>query len=290
MKETNSTQQPTAFRDRADVVVNHPFFTAAVMVLILINAIIVGLETYPAILQKYHTLLGIADRILLWLFTIEIVLRLIVAKPTLSYFKDPWNLFDFTIVSAGHLFAGASFVTVLRILRVLRLLRTISIIPSLRRVVNALLLTIPALGNIMLLLGLIFYIFAVVGTMLFSKLEPELFGTLHDTLLTLFQLVTLDSWSSGVMRPMLEQAPWAWIYFITFILVGSFVIINLFIGVIVSNVEKANEAERAQLFEKEDVIDVKVTSVNHELTALRNEVRELKALLVKINTNHTRKD
>lgn len=284
MKETN--QQHSTFKyyqQKVREIIEHRFFSLTIMLLIFINAIIVGLETYPALYEAYHKLFYNADRILLWLFTLEIVLRMFSAQPFPSYFKDSWNVFDFVIVLSGHLFAGASFVTVLRILRVLRLLRTISVIPSLRKIVNALLLTIPALGNIMLLLGLIFYIFAVIGTMLFAEVAPELFGSLHETLLTLFQLVTLDSWSSGVMRPMLAELPWAWLYFVTFVLVGSFVIINLFIGVIVSNVEKANEAEREELAAKDDIIDVKVTSVNHELTVLRKEVRELKELIVQLD-------
>jgi voltage-gated sodium channel len=144
-------------------VVNHPAFSSTVIVLILFNAVIVGLETYPGLYLPYQHWFYFADRLLLWFFTIEIILRFISTRPFFDYFKSSWNLFDFFIVLSGHLFAGAHFITVLRILRVLRVLRAISVIPSLRRIVNALLMTIPALGNITLLMGILFYIFAVMG-------------------------------------------------------------------------------------------------------------------------------
>lgn len=275
----------TNYKQQLKNMIEHRYFTTVIMTLILINAIIVGLETYPSLHEQFHDVFYAADRILLWLFTLEILVRMFAARPFHSYFKDSWNIFDFVIVLSSHLFVGASFVTVLRILRVLRLLRTISVIPSLRRIVNALLLTIPALGNIMLLLSLLFYIFAVLGTMLFGSTLPEYFGTLHTTLLTLFQVITLESWASGVMRPLLEAIPWSWAYFVSFILIGSFVVINLFIGVIVSNVEKANEEELEEVAAKEDQIDMNVKSVNHEIMMLRNEVRELKELLL-AKTNH----
>ncbi len=199
-------------------------------------------------------------------------MRFIATKPTWTFFKSSWNWFDFLIVAAGHIFAGAHFVTVLRILRVLRVLRAISIIPSLRKLVDALVMTIPALGNIMILMSIIFYIFAVIGTMLFAGVAPEYFGNLELSLLTLFQVVTLESWASGVMRPIFAEIPWSWLYFVVFILVGTFIIFNLFIGVIVGNVEKANKAE------EED-------SVKKELSEVKKELSEVKLLLKTMNEN-----
>jgi voltage-gated sodium channel len=266
--------------------VNHPAFSNIVITLILFNAVIVGLETYPGVYLPYQEWFHFADRLLLWFFTIEIILRLISTRPFIDYFKNSWNLFDFFIVVSGHLFAGAHFITVLRILRVLRVLRAISVIPSLRRIVNALLMTIPALGNIMLLMGLLFYIFAVIGTMLFSHHAPEYFGSLHLTLLTLFQVVTLESWASGVMRPLLVDVPWAWVYFVAFILVGTFVIFNLFVGVIVSNVDKVDLLEAEMERDKSGDIGENSADANRpdqvegELAALRQEVRELKDLII----------
>jgi voltage-gated sodium channel len=273
------------------LLVNHPAFSNTIITIILFNAVIVGLETYPGLYLPYQEWFYFADRLLLWLFTIEIILRLISTRPLIDYFKNSWNLFDFFIVVSGHLFAGAHFVTVLRILRVLRVLRAISVMPSLRRIVNALLMTIPALGNIMFLMGLLFYIFAVMGTMLFSHHEPEYFGSLHLTLLTLFQVVTLESWASGVMRPLLLDVPWAWVYFVAFILVGTFVIFNLFVGVIVSNVDKVDlleaemEREKNGDIEGNSVEDSKPDETKVELNALRLEVKELKELIIGLKNN-----
>lgn len=160
---------------------------------------------------------------------------------------------------------------VLRILRVLRVLRAISIIPSLRKMVNALLLTIPSMGTIMILLGLFFYVYAVIGTTLFASISPEYFGSLHRTLLTLFQVITLESWASGVMYPILEQDPSSWWYFVTFILIGAFVIINLFVGVVVNNVEEASREETP-------------SPTDLKLEEMEKELKEIKALLKEKST------
>ncbi|WP_026675005.1 ion transporter [Alkalihalobacterium bogoriense] len=257
-------------------IVEHKVFTSTIIALIIVNAIIVGLETYPNLYTAYKDWFYFMDNILLWIFTVEIALRFIAVGPK-RFFTNSWNWFDFIIVAAGHIFVGAHFVTVLRILRVLRVLRAISVIPSLRKLVDALLLTIPALGNIMILMSIIFYIFAVIGTMLFKEVAPEYFGNLQLSLLTLFQVVTLESWASGVMRPIFAEVPWSWLYFVIFILVGTFIVFNLFIGVIVSNVEKANA---------EDEID----ETKEELKQLQKQVSELKDILLTMNANQTKKD
>ncbi|XEC97249.1 ion transporter [Paenibacillus tarimensis] len=258
--------------------VNRPIFTQVVMSLIIVNAILVGLESYPAVYDAYFPWIQLTDRILLWAFTIEILLRLFVSRPLPSFFRDGWNVFDFVIVLSGHLFAGSAFITVLRLLRVLRVLRAISILPSLRRIVNALLMTLPSLGNISLLLAILFYIFAVSGTMLFGKAAPEYFGSLHATLLTLFQVITLESWASGVMRPLLVAVPWAWLYFVLFILFGTFIVMNLLIGVIVTNLDKANgEDDHKQQ-----------PSADEQLASLRTEIAELKQMIKQLSTDNSK--
>ncbi len=246
--------------------VHHRSFTKVVMTLILLNALLVGLETYPALYDPYSGWFHVADRVLLWLFTIEIVLRLWAANKVSTFLKDSWNIFDLIVILSGHFFVGAQFITVLRILRILRVLRAVSVIPSLRKMVNALLLTIPAMGNIGLLLSIFFYIYSVIGTFLFAEAAPEYFGTLHASLLTLFQVVTLESWASGVMRPILAIEPWSWLYFVTFILLGTFVIFNLFVGVIVTNIDKANEEEAPP----------------SEVKELEKQITELKEIILQI--------
>ncbi|MCM3398485.1 MULTISPECIES: ion transporter [Oceanobacillus] len=255
-------------RKRCAVIAKHRLFRNSIIGLIILNAILVGLETYPYFIVNYATILYIADQVLLWVFTVEILIRLTGSNSIRSFFREPWNLFDFVIILGGHVLIGAHYVTVLRILRVLRVLRAISVIPSLRKMVNALLLTIPSMGTILLLLGIFFYIYAVIGTMLFQTTAPEYFGTLHDTLLTLFQLLTLDSWSSGVMRPLLTAEPFAWVYFFSFVIIGAFVIINLFVGVVVNNVEEANREETP-------------SPTDEKLAEMQKELQDIKKLLEK---------
>ncbi|WP_035268432.1 ion transporter [Desulfitibacter alkalitolerans] len=254
-------------------IVNHPFFTNFIIGIILLNAIVIGLETYPVIYKPHKELFYFTERIFLWVFSVEIALRIIATRPWYTFFKNSWNNFDFIIVASSLIFAGAHFISVLRILRVLRVLRAISVIPSLQRLVNALLSTIPSLGNILLLMGLIFYIFGVMGTILFSKVSPEYFGSLHLSLLTLFQVVTLESWASAVMRPINAMVPWAWAYFVSFVLVGTFVVINLFVGVIVNNVHQANCAE------EDEQEECKREILAEEIKMLRQEIAELKQLI-----------
>lgn len=249
-------------------IADDPRFSNFIIALILINAVLIGLETYTGIYTTYTNWFIIADQILLWVFTVEIIIRLIGSTSFKSFFKEPWNLFDFIIVASGHLFVGGHYVTVLRILRVLRVLRAISIIPSLRKMVNALLMTIPSMGTIMLLLSIFFYIYAVIGTTLYKTIAPEYFGSLHSSLLSLFQVVTLESWASGVMRPILAEDPTSWWFFVTFILIGTFVIFNLFVGVVVTNVEEANAKENPSPTE------IKLNQVQEELNEIKQLLKE----------------
>ncbi|MBB5173008.1 ion transporter [Texcoconibacillus texcoconensis] len=268
-----SAETPPTWKRHLQTIVDHRAFQTTIITLILINAVIVGLETYPDLYGEYKPWFFFSDQLLLWIFTLEIAMRFFAAKSVRSFFQNGWNWFDFLIVGSSHLLAGAHFVTVLRILRVLRVLRAISVIPSLRRLVDALLMTIPAMGNIMLLMFIIFYIFAVMGTMLYQQIAPEYFGSLGLSMLTLFQVVTLESWAEEVMRPLLH-VPWSWLYFVSFILVGTFIVFNLFIGVIVNNVEKTQEDE-----DEED-------ETKKEVQALRHEIQSLKTLIEQQNNNH----
>ncbi|WP_022792670.1 ion transporter [Marinococcus halotolerans] len=258
----------TRFRQRLAVILDQPAFTAVVTTLILFNALLVGLETSEALYSRYENTFSVLNYILLWLFTIEVIIRFLGVFPFYHFFKSPWNWFDFFIVAAGHIFAGSAFITVLRILRVLRVLRAITVVPSLRRLVDALLRTIPSLGNIMILMSIIFYVYAVIGTMLYRDTAPEYFGDIFQSLLTLFQVVTLESWASAVMRPIAETNPLSWIYFVSFVLVGTFVVFNLFVGVIVSNVEKA-EAE-----ESEDKLQKQLDHMESELSDIKQLLKD----------------
>jgi voltage-gated sodium channel len=215
--------------------VDSPQFRHSVTALILINAVIVGLETYPEVTAVYGDVLQIADRIILYLFTAELALRLFAADPPLTFFRSGWNVFDLVIVALGFVPSSESF-TVARLFRIVRVLRAISVVPNLQRVVAALLLSLPSLGHIAALLGLLIYVYAAIGTSLFGEFSPKYFGTLHQSVLTLFSVITLEGWVT-VMDEVLPHMPGAWIYFVTFILLGTFVALNFFVGVIVNNLQ-----------------------------------------------------
>jgi voltage-gated sodium channel len=230
---------------RIESIVESPHFRHAVTALILINALIVGLETYPEVRGVYGDVLQIADRMVLYLFTAELALRFLAANPPLAFFRSGWNLFDLIIVALGFL-PSSEFFTVARLFRIIRVLRAISVIPDLQRVVAALLRSLPSLGHIAALLGLLIYVYAAIGTAMFGTVASQYFGTLHKSVLTLFAVITLEGWVA-VMDEVLPHFPGAWIYFVTFILLGTFVALNFFVGVIVNNLQSVTLEERDDL-------------------------------------------
>jgi voltage-gated sodium channel len=248
-------------------------FRNAITGLILLNAAILGLQTYdwPAQVQL---VLAYADKAIIAVFVVEIVLKLIVQRA--RFFSSAWNWFDFAVVAISVVPAAGSF-SVLRALRVLRLFRLFSTVPEMRSVVEALAKAIPGMGAIMLVLGVIFYVAAVMGAKLFAGTHPEFFNNLGGSAFTLFQIMTLESWSMGVARPVIEQHPFAWIFFVGFIILTSFAVLNLFIAVIVDSMQSKHfDAETERQNEAHDERE----HLLEEVRAMRAELTELKSLLV----------
>jgi len=197
----------------------------------------------------------------------------------LAFFRDPWSVFDFIVVAIALVPATENF-SVLRSLRVLRVLRLITALPALKRVVAGLLAALPGMGSIVLLIALIYYVFAVMATKLFGEAKPELFGTLGESLFTLFTVMTLEGWVDGVTRPLMETFPWAWAFFVIFIVFTTFMVLNLFIGVVVNAMQA--EAVRAEADERQaerEIIHEEAAPILAEVKNLRNEVAELRAEL-----------
>ena len=238
--------------------------------LIVINAVTLGLETSPTAMAFAGPVLLTLDRVILFVFVVEIAARLYVHR--LLFFKDPWSVFDFTVVAIA-LMPTTGALSVLRALRILRVLRLISTVQSMRRVVSALLSALPGMGSIVALLSLIYYVFSVMATKLFGAAFPEWFGTVGSSAYSLFQIMTLESWSMGIVRPVMEVFPLAWLFFVPFILMTSFTVLNLFIGIIVDAMQSQHEeeavAERAALHAETELILA-------ELKTLRSEVAELR--------------
>ncbi|MFD1704729.1 ion transporter [Methylopila henanensis] len=250
--------------------VEHPATERVVLALVIVNAITLGLETSPSVMARFGPALVALDQAILAVFVVELALRLAARRA--AFFRDPWSVFDLVVVGIALLPASGPF-QVVRALRVLRVFRLITRIPSLRRVVGALVGALPGMSSIVLLLLLVLYVFAVMATQLFGADMPDRFGTLGLSLLTLFQLVTLDGWSGEVVRPLLETHPYSWIFFILFILVSSFTVFNLFIGVVVNAMQAEHEAER---IEKTGRPPASLEEVLAEVRKLRAEVAALR--------------
>lgn len=245
-----------------------------ILTLILINAVVLGLETDAGIAARWGSVLQAIDQFALSVFVVELTAKMIVQRA--RFFRDPWNLFDFAVVAIA-LLPTSGPLAVLRALRVLRILRLVTVVPSLRRVVGALLGALPGMGSIMLLLGLIFYVGAVMATKLYGTDFPEWFGSVPASLYTLFQVMTLESWSMGIVRPVMEVHPMSWLFFVPFILATSFTALNLFIGVVVSAMQSEVDADRKQTME--DAVAHAEEPLVAEVRALREQIAVLAARL-----------
>ena len=249
-----------------------------IITLILINAIILGLETSTDIMNQIGPLLVAIDTVILAVFVVEIAIRLYVYGT--DFWKDPWSLFDFSVVAIA-LIPATGPLAVLRALRVLRVLRLLTMVPSMRRVVGALLAAIPGLGSIALVLLIVYYVFAVIATNLFATDFPQWFGTLGRSLYTLFQIMTLESWSMGISRPVMEEFPYAWAFFIPFILVATFTMLNLFIAIIVNAMQSYTETEHQETMQGIEQTKVLSADVSEEIRLLRQEVQALREAMIK---------
>lgn len=252
-------------------------FQKAITILIIINAVTLGIETSKAAMAAAGPMLMMIDKAILSVFVVELLAKLIVYRS--RFHKDPWNIFDFIIVGIAVMPATGNL-SVLRALRILRVLRLVSAVPSMRRVVSALLQAIPGMGSIVMLLALIFYVFSVMATKFFSETFPQWFGTIGESAYSLFQIMTLESWSMGIVRPVMESYPLAWAFFLPFILITSFTVLNLFIGIVVDAMQRQHDMEHAEEIAAEQALAEEGHSdrraILEELKAMRLEIAELK--------------
>ena len=258
-----------ASRESVGKLVDHPSFQQAIIAVIVLNAITLGAETSSTLVANVGGLLTFLDNAALTIFVVEISLR--IYAHGWRFFRDPWSVFDFVIVAIALVPASESF-SVLRALRILRVLRLIALVPSMRRVVNGLLTAVPGMASIALLLALIIYVAGVMGTKLFSDVSPEYFGSLGSTLFTMFQTMTGEGWPD-VARQVMEVKPYAWVFFVVYILITTFAVLNLFIAVVVSAMENEVVAEvRAEEAEHAAQEQVALEQILTELRELRAEV------------------
>ena len=237
-------------REKVKKLVESSKFQNFIIWVIVFNAIILGMETSRTLQREIGGLLSFLDNLAIAIFTVEIALRIYAHR--WPFFKGAWNVFDFTIVVIS-LIPSSGPLAVFRTLRILRVLRLISNVKSMRNVIESLVKAIPGISSVTLIVTLIFYIFAVIGTKMFGEDFPQWFGDLGTTMFTLFQVMTLESWSMGIVRPVMELYPNAWLFFSLYILVTTFTMLNLFIAVIVNAMQKeadTSEADRHAMTEK----------------------------------------
>jgi voltage-gated sodium channel len=248
-------------------VAGHRFFHNAILGVIIFNAIIVGLETSQNLMASHGQFFSWLNTVILFIFLVEISIRLVAEWPRLlRFFRDGWNIFDFTIVAVSLLPETGAFATVARLARMLRVTRIISALPELRLIISTMLRSIPSMGHVIILLSLLLYVYGILGYHLFHQQDPEHWGTLGTALLTLFQMLTLEGWVE-IQQASLAARSWAWLYYASFVIIAVFVVINLFIAVVINNLEAAKAEQSAS------------SDARHPRASLLQQVAGLKARL-----------
>ena len=265
---------------KLDAFVNSKGFEWFIIALILLNALALGLETYPQS-KHYIGVLEWVNVIVLTVFAIEAGLKIIAVwpKPGL-YFRNGWNVFDFLIVVAALLPSAGPMAAIARMMRLLRVARLITTIPELRLIVATLVRSIPSMGHIVILMSVLFYIYGVLGFYLFGEHDPEHWRDLGMAVLTLFRIVTLEDWTD-VMYTAMQLSPWAWMYFVSFVVMGTFVVVNLFIAVVLNNLEEA-KVERLKALQQPPTGDQLLRS----LEQTREHLTALERDLARFHENH----
>jgi len=264
-------------RRRIGILIESPPVTRAITVIIVLNAITLGLETSSIAMERVGPILVFLDRAVLAIFVAELLIKMFAFG--WRFFTNGWNIFDFAIVGIA-LAPSSGNLAVLRSLRILRGLRLITFVPSMRKVVAALIAAIPGISSVIALLALVYYVFAVLVTKLYGSAFPDWFGTVGRSMYSLFQIMTLESWSMGIVRPVMEEFPFAWLVFVPFILVTSFAVINLFIAVIVNAMTEQRQAASTSIRDEIHAVSkAEVSVLMLKMESLQNQMDEIKEML-----------
>jgi voltage-gated sodium channel len=257
-----------------------PRFQRTIVGLIVINALVMGLETWPALAARWSQTFSLVNGVVQSLFVAEIVVRVLAhGQRPLEFFRNGWNIFDFSVVALSLLPAAGPLANIARLARVLRVGRLISGVPELRLIIETMLRSIPSMAHIVLLVALLIYVYGVIGHHLFSKVDPEHWGTLGRAAQTLFVVITLEGWVE-LMSASVEATPWAWLYYVSFIVIAVFVVINLFIAVVLNNLEKV----RSEMADAEADATVLASEAMRELARLHARLDDLHAALASPRT------
>lgn len=284
-----------------------PFQTFIIGVIVLAG-IVIGMETYPSMMEQYGGVLHFLDKTILWIFATEVVIKMVAeGKRPWKYFYDGWNVFDFTIVLICFLPVHAEYIAVLRLARILRVLRLVTALPKLQLLVGALLRSMPSMAYVGLLLFILFYVYAVTGTMLFGKNDPIHFGDLQLSMLSLFRVVTLEDWTDLMYIQMYGALGYGYegqehlvlqnhaqpivsvVFFVSFVLIGTMVMLNLFIGVIMNGMQEAQDEAEAALERRHIKAEGQITT-SDELRRLEHDLEDLQTKLRQIRLREAASD
>ena len=228
-------------------IVASQWFNNTIIGVILLNAVVIGMDTSAMLRASYHDTFVIANQVFLYIYIAEALIKMAAVYPKIGrYFSDGWNVFDFSIIVISLIPATGQLATLARLARLLRVLRLVSALPELRLIVATLVRSIPSMGHVLLLMSIIFYVYAVAGYHLFHDVDPTHWRSLGISLLSLFRIVTLEDWTD-IMYAAMAVKSWAWVYFVSFVVLGTFVVINLFIAVVINNLEEAKAERLAEL-------------------------------------------
>ncbi len=228
----------------ASRLVNSARFEYFIIAVITVNGILLGLETFASVSHAYGNWLQLGNQVALAVFITEAALKMLALWPRFPrYFRDGWNVFDFLVIVFALIPATGQFAMIARLARLLRVVRLISAIQDLRLIVAALVRSIPSVGHVIMLMSIIVYIYAIMGYHLFHRHDPEHWGSLPTSLLTLFNIITLDGWTD-IMDTAMAHYPFAWLYFVSYVVISTFVAINLFIAIIINSLDEAKQERR----------------------------------------------
>lgn len=266
----------TQIHDFCVRVTSSKIFKNTIVLIILINSIVLGLITSEAIYAKFGELLEFILSACVVIFTVEITLR-IIAKGW-RFFLNGWNIFDFLLITMALMPETGAAIT-FRVFRVLRALRMVSSMKKLRHIVSAILVSAPHVFWAAVLEMIIFYIFGIMGQNLFHEAFPQWFGTLGETVYTLFQVTTLESWSMGIARPVMKVYPWAWMYFVPFVMISSYIVLNVVVGVVVNATSDISEDDNISMKDKIKAKKVTNTEISEQINELKEHILRLEAKL-----------
>jgi voltage-gated sodium channel len=269
---------PKGLRTTARRFVELPIVTQSVLGLIIFNAITLGLSTSDTVMARFGGLIDTLDNVVLTIFVLELLLKLFAYG--LSFFRNAWNVFDLFVVTIGLIPQSTAF-SALRALRVIRALRLLSAVPQMRAVVQALFDALPGMGAVVIMLSIVYYVFAVMATIMFGDTFDAWFGNLGRSMYTLFQIMTLEGWSDGIVRPVMVVHPYAWAFFLPFIIMTAFSVLNLFIGLLVNTMESAVATDAESEFQRlRELVRSETDQVDRHVTELQDEIRALRAEII----------